>query len=501
LIGLEVFLEPNIIQRWTLIQLKNISQILPMKFISTRLSAPSLSFEEVVLQGLACDGGLYVPDFLPKFSNNDLLKMKTMTYEELFFEITKYFIDSEIDAASYKKIIAKSYKNFSHQGIAPLKQLSHNEFLLELFHGPTLAFKDFALQFLGNLLDYFLTKRSEKIVIIGATSGDTGSAAIEGCKACKNAQIFILHPHNKVSEVQRKQMTSVIADNVFNLAVEGNFDDCQAMVKKMFAEENSGQKFLNGKKMVAVNSINFARIMAQIVYYFYAGLRLGADDKNAISFSVPTGNFGDIYAGFLAKKMGLNIRKLIIATNSNDILTRFLNDNDYSRKELIETISPSMNIQVSSNFERLIFDSHKERKLEEKVPLLMHEFEKTGILKIDEEVLKNIRQNFDAYSVDDATTQKTIKEFFEKTGEILDPHTAIGAHAAQKFIAGKNYAGELVVTLATAHPAKFPDAVIAAGSPEPALPNFLKNLTSRKEKFEVIENNVELVKKFISARV
>ena len=219
-----------------------------MKFISTRLAAPRLSFEEVVLQGLASDGGLFVPEFLPTFSKNDIAKMKKMTYEELFFEVTRHFVDNEIDATTYKKIIKKSYKNFSHSAIAPLKQLSHNEFLLELFHGPTLAFKDFALQFLGNLLDYFLTKRNEKIVIIGATSGDTGSAAIQGCKASKNAQIFILHPHEKVSEVQRKQMTTVLADNVFNIAVKGNFDDCQSMVKKMFAAENSGDKFLKGKK-------------------------------------------------------------------------------------------------------------------------------------------------------------------------------------------------------------------------------------------------------------
>ena len=472
-----------------------------MKFISTRLDAPALSFEEVVLQGLASDGGLYVPEFLPQFTAHDISKMKKMTYEELFFEVTRHFIDGEIDPETYKKIIEKSYKNFSHSAIAPLKQLSHNEFLLELFHGPTLAFKDFALQFLGNLLDYFLTKRGEKIVIIGATSGDTGSAAIQGCKACKSAQIFILYPHNKVSDVQRKQMTTVLADNVFNIAVKGNFDDCQSMVKKMFAEENSGHKFLKGKKMVAVNSINFARIMAQIVYYFYSAVRLGCDEKNAISFSVPSGNFGDIYAGFLAKKMGLNIHKLIIATNSNDILTRFIKENNYSKSGMIETISPSMNIQVSSNFERLLFDAHKAVKSEEKMPKLMAEFERNGSLKVGDEILQNIQKEFDAYSVDDATTKKTIKEFFDKTGEILDPHTAIGVYASGKFIEGKDYNGEIVVTLATAHPAKFPDAVISAGAPNPALPSFLKNLFSEKEQFEITENNIDSVRKFISERV
>jgi len=472
-----------------------------MKFISTRLNSPALSFEEVVLQGLATDGGLYVPEFLPQFSQNELSKMKKMAYKELFFEVTKHFIDNEIDANTYKEIIKKSYKNFSHQAIAPLKQLDHNHFLLELFHGPTLAFKDFALQFLGNLLDHFLTKRGEKIVIIGATSGDTGSAAIQGCMNCKNAEIFILHPHNRVSDVQRKQMTSVIANNVSNIAVKGNFDDCQAMVKKMFAAQNSGNDFLKGKKMVAVNSINFARIMAQIVYYFYSALRLGCDEKTPISFSVPSGNFGDVYAGFLAKRMGLNIQKLIVATNSNDILARFLNNNDYSKGEMIEIISPSMNIQVSSNFERLLFDAHKSEKCEEKLAVLMAEFERSGSLKVSDKILQNIQKEFAAFSADDVTTKKTIKEFFTKTSEILDPHSAIGVFAAEEFMKSKEYHGEIIVTLATAHPAKFPDAVIASGAPNPTLPNFLKDLFDRKESYEVLENNLEMVKEFISKRV
>ncbi len=472
-----------------------------MKFISTRLNAPTLSFEEVVLQGLATDGGLYVPEFLPRLNEKDFSKMKKMTYEELFFEVTKHFIDGEIDPETYKKIVEKSYKNFSHQAIAPLKQLSHNQFLLELFHGPTLAFKDFALQFLGNLLDYFLQKRGEKIVIIGATSGDTGSAAIRGCKSCKNAQIFILHPHQKVSEVQRRQMTTVLADNVFNIAVEGNFDDCQDMVKRMFVEEAAGKSFLKGKKMVAINSINFARILAQIVYYFYAALRVGFDEKNPISFTVPSGNFGDIYAGFLAKKMGLNINKLVIATNANDILTRFLKENNYSRSDMIETISPSMNIQVSSNFERLLFHAHKEQKLEAKLPELMKEFERNGKLKVDECILKNIQKEFDAYAVSDEETKKTIKEIFEKTGEILDPHSAIGVHASQEFIKSENYADEFVISLATAHPAKFSDAVFDTKVPAPTLPTFLKGILVAPEKFKIVDNNIDSVRKFISENV
>ncbi len=468
-----------------------------MKYISTRLAAPALSFQDVVLQGLANDGGLYVPEFLPKFDKAKMEQLRKLNYEELFFEVTEHFVSGEIDSKTYKEIIKKSYQNFSHTAIAPLKQLSATEFLLELFHGPTLAFKDFALQFLGNLLDHFLQKTGEKIVIIGATSGDTGSAAIQGCKACKNAQIFILHPLNRVSEVQRRQMTTVLADNVFNIALQGNFDDCQAMVKKMFGN----QEFLHGKRMVAVNSINFARIMAQIVYYFYAALRLGVDEKNPISFSVPTGNFGDIYAGFLAKKMGLNIKTLIIATNSNDILHRFLQNNDYRRAEAKDTISPSMNIQVSSNFERLLFDAYKAQKLENKMPELMKEFERTGFLSVDAEIMQNIKKDFSSYAFDDEQTLTTIKEIFAQTSELLDPHTAIGVAASKQFIKEQRYEGELVVTLATAHPAKFPDAVVQATKKHPDLPNFLKDLFARSEKMEILQNDVESVKQFISQKI
>lgn len=468
-----------------------------MKYISTRQNAAELSFEEVVLQGLASDGGLYVPKSLPSFNTKDLQHLRHLSYQDLFFEVTKHFIDDEIEAETYREIIRKSYRNFSHNAIAPTKQLASNEFLLELFHGPTLAFKDFALQFLGNLLDYFLQKRNEKIVIIGATSGDTGSAAIQGCMHCTNAQIFILHPHQKVSEVQRRQMTSVLAPNVFNIALQGNFDDCQAMVKKMF----STQEFLGGKRMVAVNSINFARIMAQIVYYFYAALRLGASDSNPVSFAVPTGNFGDIYAGFLAKKMGLSIKHLIIATNANDILTRFINHNDYSKNTMIDTISPSMNIQVSSNFERLLFDIHKDLKIEKELAKLMHDFEKNGTLKVSEEALDKIKQTFAAYAIDDFETKKTIVQTQHKTTETLDPHTAIAIAASKRFMHSNLYKGEFVINLATAHPAKFPDAVIDAGAPKPLLPDFLADLFKQEERYEILDNNLSLVKDFIAKKL
>ncbi len=465
-----------------------------MQYISTRLKAKKLNFQDTILEGLASDGGLYIPEFLPSFDEKKLSSLKSLSYEELFFEITKPFIAGEIDDENYKKIIAKSYKNFEHKAIAPTKQIAQNEFLLELFHGPTLAFKDFALQFLGNLLDYFLTKSGEKIVIIGATSGDTGSAAIQGCMNSKNVEIFILHPYQKVSKIQRLQMTTILSKNVFNIALKGNFDDCQSFVKTMFRD----QSFLKGKRMVAVNSINWARIMAQIVYYFYCGLRLGANKENPISFTVPTGNFGDIYAGFLAKRMGLAVNKLIVATNSNDILTRFINQNDYSKKEMIETISPSMNIQVSSNFERMLFDIHKDFKNEKELANLMSEFERSGSLKVEGNVLQQIQENFLSYSINDDETLKAIFEVYQETGEVLDPHTVIGVVASRKYIASKNYDGEFVVNLATAHPAKFPDSVIKSGAKEPELPLFLKDLEKREEKYEIIENNLDDVKKYIT---
>jgi threonine synthase len=468
-----------------------------MKFISTRLSAPSLNFEEVIFQGLANDGGLYVPEFLPEFDDKKLQEFRNLSYEDLFFEITKIFIDHEIPSDDYKKIIKQSYASFGHPAIAPLKQLDKNHYLLELFHGPTLAFKDFALQFLGNVLDYFLKIRQEKIVIIGATSGDTGSAGIHGCMHCKNAEIFVMHPHQKVSDVQRKQMTTVLQKNVFNIALNGNFDDCQNLVKKMFAD----QSFLNGKKMVAINSINFARIMAQIVYYFYSALRLGCNQKTAVSFTVPSGNFGDIYAGFLAKKMGLNINKLIIATNSNDILVRFIDNNDYSKKDMIETISPSMNIQVASNFERLIFDSLKAHKQENKTPELINNFSRTGLLEMPNEVHQSIKKDFCAYKIDDSQTIDSIKKYFHETQEILDPHTAIGTIASEKFMTHKDYRGEPIITLATAHPAKFPSAIEMAKIPPAKLPNFLNDLFERKEQFIILDNNLDLVKKFISSKI
>lgn len=467
-----------------------------MKYISTRQNAPVLNFEEAVLQGLAKDGGLYVPEFFPKFSAGELEEMADLDYKELALKVISPFVDGEIPDNELKNIISKSYKDFSHKAIAPSKQLSHNEFLLELFHGPTLAFKDFALQMLGNFFDYFLSKRDEKVTIVGATSGDTGSAAIMGCKNCENVDIFILHPHNKVSDVQRKQMTTVISDNVTNIALEGNFDDCQHMVKKMF----SNQDFLKGRKMAAVNSINWARIMVQIVYYFYSALRVGASSKTPVSFSVPTGNFGDIYAGYIAKKMGLPISKLIVATNKNDILTRFIKENDYSANGLIHTLTPSMNIQVSSNFERMLYDAHINFDRPHEVGELMAKFEDTKSLRVKDEVLKYILEYFDSYSIDDDETCELIKTLYDETEEVIDPHSVIGIGAGRKYMKSDDYKGEIIITLATAHPAKFPEAIKKSLGFEADLPHFLSDLMDRKEKMKVIDNDIEKVKEFIGSR-
>jgi threonine synthase len=340
-----------------------------MKYISTRGQSPAVHFEDVVLTGLAPDGGLYIPEKLPVISLQQMADWQQLSYSQLAFEVIRLFVDGAIPDPELKQMIADSYAGFSDPAVAPMKQLYDNQWVMELYCGPTLAFKDFALQLLGRLLDYFLEKRQQHVAILGATSGDTGSAALEGCKHCKFVDMFILHPHNRVSEVQRRQMTTVIGNNINNVALEGNFDDCQEIVKKAFAD----QRFLpEGYQLVAVNSINWARIMAQIVYYFYAGLKL-VGKYPAVSFSVPTGNFGDIYAGYLAKQMGLPVRQLVIATNRNDILHRFISSNRYHKTMLEASLSPSMDIMVSSNFERFLYDLFRQdgKRVEQFVTSLM----------------------------------------------------------------------------------------------------------------------------------
>lgn len=463
-----------------------------MKYISTRGDAPSLSFEDVVLTGLAGDGGLYLPETLPKFSKEEIASWAGLSYRELAFKIIAPFVDGEIPDQDLEKIINKSYDHFRHDGIAPLVQTGHNEWILELFQGPTLAFKDFALQFLGNLLDYILEKRQQKVVIMGATSGDTGSAAIEGCRGCEHVDIFILHPHNRVSDVQRKQMTSVLEPNVHNIALEGNFDDCQNMVKASFAD----QSFLpDGRQLVAVNSINWARIMAQIVYYFYSGLALGAPHR-PISFSVPTGNFGDIFAGYLAKSMGLPVEQLVVATNSNDILHRCLSDNDHTKKPLIHSLSPSMDIMVSSNFERMLFDLYDRDGAV--IKQLMEDF-KGGSMSLSGDVLAKAKALFSSYKLDDDEMIEVIRDVFETSEYLLDPHTAIGVQAARKTRWSQ---ATPMVCLATAHPAKFPEAVKKAGQAEdPALPHHMADLFDREEKYTVLDNDIAKVQAFVAKNI
>jgi threonine synthase len=463
-----------------------------MKYISTRGGVEPKSFEDVILTGLASDGGLFVPEQLPQFSQQEIASWAGLGYEELALKIMTPFVDGAIPQDDLKQLIDKSYATFRHGAIAPLVQTGHNEWILELFHGPTLAFKDFALQFLGNLLDYTLEKRNQKVVIMGATSGDTGSAAIEGCRRSKHVDMFILHPHERVSNVQRRQMTTVLADNIHNLALEGNFDDCQNMVKASFFD----QSFLpDGRQLVAVNSINWARIMAQIVYYFWASLSLGGPQRK-VSFSVPTGNFGDIFAGYLAHKMGLPIEQLVIATNQNDILHRCISDNDHSTRPLEQSLAPSMDIMISSNFERLLFDLYGRDG--DAIAELMKDA-KAGHMNLSDSALVEVRKLFSSYRCDDEGMLKIISDVNRDSDYLLDPHTAIGLEAARQC---RRNLETPMVTLATAHPAKFPDAVKQAGYPhDPELPAHMADLFEREERFTVLANDQGAVHQFMKDHI
>ncbi|MDV7211320.1 threonine synthase [Azotobacter beijerinckii] len=459
-----------------------------MRYISTRGQAPALNFEDVLLAGLASDGGLYVPENLPRFTVEEIASWAGLPYHELAFRVMRPFVAGSIADADFKAILEDTYGAFAHGAVAPLRQLDGNEWVLELFHGPTLAFKDFALQLLGRLLDHVLTKRGERVVIMGATSGDTGSAAIEGCRRCENVDIFILHPHQRVSEVQRRQMTTILGENIHNIAIEGNFDDCQEMVKASFAD----QGFLKGTRLVAVNSINWARIMAQIVYYFHAAIQLGAPHRS-VAFSVPTGNFGDIFAGYLARNMGLPVNQLIVATNRNDILHRFMSGNRYDKDTLHPTLSPSMDIMVSSNFERLLFDLHGRNGAA--VAALLDTFKTTGTLAVEDDRWTEARRLFDSLAVDDEATCRTIAEVYGQCGELLDPHTAIGVRAARE--CRRSLAIPMVI-LGTAHPVKFPEAVERAGVAQaPALPEHLADLFQRPERCTVLANDLKAVQGFV----
>lgn len=460
-----------------------------MKYISTRGQTPPASFEEVLLTGLAPDGGLYVPVHYPTFTPAQIASFAECTYPELAFHIMYPFIEGTIDASTFKQMLEDTYHSFHHHAVAPLQQIGNQSWILELFHGPTLAFKDFALQLLGRLLDHFLQKRNEQAIILGATSGDTGSAAIEGCRHSSAVKIVILHPHNRVSPVQRRQMTTVLDKNVFNVAVEGNFDDCQQIVKALFTE----QDFLQKKyRLIAINSINWARLMAQVVYYFYAAVHLGSP-ATSVNFSVPTGNFGDVFAGYVAKQMGLPIDQLIVATNKNDILDRFFTHNHYDRAPLHPSLSPSMDIQVSSNFERVLFDYlGRDSNL---LCQLMKEFTNQGTLSVPHFIFHEFQKLFSSCAVSDEETLNTIYTIATNTGLLIDPHTAIGVYAATQKRKRKD---QPMIALATAHPAKFSQAIQAAGFPIPALPNSLTNLLEREEKYTVISNSKEDIKSFVT---
>jgi threonine synthase len=454
-----------------------------MQYLSTRGAAPALDFRGAMLAGLASDGGLYVPEHLPQFSPAEIASLARLDYPALAYEIIAPFMGDSFSAAELKAMIAKTYAGFRHKATAPLIQLSHDQFLLELFHGPTLAFKDFALQLLGQMLALTVKDSGKKSVVLGATSGDTGSAAIAGLRGQKNIDIVILYPEGRTSEVQRRQMTTTNEANVHALAVAGTFDDCQALVKDAFTDAALRQEF----NLLAVNSINWARVMAQIVYYFYAALALGAPARR-VNFSVPTGNFGDIFAGYLAQQMGLPLGKLMIASNRNDILTRVLGSGEYRATGVAATLSPSMDIQVASNFERLLFDLYqRDGKI---IAAIMQDFKTAKSLTLTPDALANFRRIFAAASVDDAATLAQMKTTYHDCGYLLDPHTAVGVKAAAKLEG-------TTITLATAHPAKFPDAVKKAAGITPALPPHLADLYQRQERIIPLANDATKLRDYM----
>jgi threonine synthase len=456
-----------------------------MKYISTRGTAPVLDFEGAMISGLARDGGLYLPSHFPTFSVEELRALRGKPFTDVAFAIAKRFADGAIPDASLHAMVTEAYGTFGHQAVTPLKQLDANLWLLELFHGPTIAFKDVAMQLLARLMDWSLAKSGTRANIIGATSGDTGGAAIEAFQHSQHASIFILHPHGLVSDVQRRQMTTVTSPSVTNIAIEGNFDDCQAIVKDLFNDH----AFRDGVQLAGVNSINWVRVMAQISYYIFAGLALGAPDRK-VSFTVPTGNFGNVMAGLVAKRLGLPIDRLVIATNANDILDRTLKSGRYEVTGVHATTSPSMDIQVSSNFERLVYLANNGNP--DAVVRAMQGLKQSGSFALENTALAAIRHEFDSGRASEVETAATMKAMLASTGELLDPHTAVGVHVAAQHL------GESpMVVLATAHPAKFPDAVLKATGVNPALPEKLKGLMERQESFTVLPNSAEAVKSLI----
>ena len=460
-----------------------------MQYISTRGTAPVLTFEQAMLTGLARDGGLYLPQSIPVMSTVDIRALAGLSYEDAAFRIMRPYIGDTFTDTEFEGIIARAYAGFGHAARAPLVQLDSNHHLLELFHGPTLAFKDFAMQLIGQLFQAALGRSGDRVTIVGATSGDTGSAAIEAFRGLDAVDVFILYPHGRVSEVQRRQMTTPVEANVHALAIDGHFDDAQARVKDMFNDF----AFRDGVRLAGVNSINWARVLAQVVYYFTSAVSLGAPDRK-VSFTVPTGNFGDIFAGYIAKRMGLPIDRLVVATNHNDILHRCLSGGEYRPDGVIPSISPSMDIQVSSNFERALFYAYNQDGAA--VAQLMDEL-KAGGFSVSQGALQALREAFDSGRCGEDETAATIGRTLKTTGELLCPHTAVGVHVAEAL----RDPSVPMITLATAHPAKFPDAVEAATTVRPPLPPRMADLYDRPERVTRIGNDLAAIESLIRERI
>lgn len=459
-----------------------------MRYVSTRGQAPVLDFAEVTLAGLAGDGGLYVPEHWPSFDTEEIAELAQLPYAQVAAKVMAPFIGDAIPQADVEHLAEEAYAAFHHDAVVPFAQIDEKHFIMELFHGPTLAFKDVALQFLGQLFNYLLDRQDNGLTIIGATSGDTGSAAIHAVAGQDKTAIFMLHPYGRVSDVQRRQMTTVLAPNVFNIAVDGSFDDCQAMVKELLRDKNLAEK----SPLSAVNSINWARVMAQIVYYFTTAVALGAPHR-AVSFSVPTGNFGDVFAGYVAMKMGLPIERLIVATNENDILHRALSVGDYSTQTVVPTITPSMDIQISSNFERLLFDLSGRDGAQ--VAMTMSDFNKNGVMTLPKAWLEKAAEVFTTHKVSQDETSATISWAQDHAHMTIDPHSAVALRAAR---ACANDITGPIVTLATAHPAKFRDAVERATGKRPSLPHFIGDIFGREERYTRLPADIDAIRTYIA---
>lgn len=452
-----------------------------MRYVSTRGRAAELGFCDALLAGLATDGGLYVPQSWPKQPS-----MAGSTYASKAASLMAPYVEGEIPQDVFAQLCATAYSTFRDPAVVPLVQIAPEHYLLELFHGPTLAFKDVALQLIGQLFDYVLTQRNQRVMIVGATSGDTGSAAIDGVKGCKNVDIVILYPNGRVSDVQRRQMTTITSPNVHTVAVDGTFDDCQDLVKAMFNDA----PFREANGLSAVNSINWARVMAQTVYYFTALETLG----RSASFSVPTGNFGNVLAGWIAQQMGADIEKLIVGSNSNDILTRFFETHSMDMLPVVPTLSPSMDIQVSSNFERLLFEMNNRDGGATTEQL--NRFRQSGKLSVEpDQYAKWIAPTFRAHRANNDETLAVMKRIYGESGMLVDPHTAVGIASAEACAEP----GVPTITLATAHPAKFPDAVKKATGVHPALPDHVADLFDREERIVNLPNDLQAIEAFVAS--